>query len=298
MKKLIIIFSVLFLLTFLAYLGYNFVSTELNNLGFNWNSKSIWHGFNENNLSRNIYVFKDSYTSTCTIHNINLNLTGIKVKLSSYDGEKLKYKVTIESNFNMKLDRQINGDTLTLKTFYDKSQDHKIREAQLDIQVPKSMGILNLNLTGGSFDVNDCDFQQASFNLTGGELNVNDTKIDNSIINLTGGVFKSNSSILDSVRSYFTGCDVNVSNLQNDDLHMQLTGGKISMDFEKYNNMTLNITGGSAKFYGINQDSKVQAEISVGYVDFFGEKHIKDFQKDGKNGNIKIDLTAGKLDFE
>ncbi len=297
MKKLIVIFLILFVLTFLVYSAYRFVSVKIST--FDWPEKfQWWNNFDNKNLSTNLYIFKDSYTATNLIKNIDIDAEGIKIKVSSYNGKYIKYDVIIQSNFDMKLKRSLDKDTLILKTQSNGFRNHGVKRAELNLQVPETMDVLNLNLTGGEFDLNSCNFKNFFASLTGGFLQVDNTNLSTSTIDLTGGVFRSNFLSSNSLKLDLTGCDVNLSNFKVNNLNMNLTGGKGTLSFSKYNLLTLSLTGGSVKFYGINPNIKVKADISVGYVDFFGKKYIKSFSKNGSNGDMNLDVSAAKVDFE
>ncbi len=302
MKRLLIIFSILLVITFLAYSIYTFALKSFSN--FDWHKYIYWFRTFDDDSSWNIHTFNNRYTTfkdNYAANNLNaldMNLQGIDVHIESYDGTSVRYDTLIESNFDLKLNKEIKNNTLYLKTTPYFHKGDRVKRSTLTIKIPKHFDFMNINITGGSLEMNSCSISNINADLTGVSVDLNSCNMDDFTLDLTGGKLNSTHTKIDSGHFDVTGGEVNFESLCSNDFTLDLTGGKSRINFDKYDNVTLELTGGEIKVDGIDKDSDFKGDISAGYVDLFGERHLKDFTKFGKHGNVKIEVTAGKVDFE
>lgn len=304
MKKLVIIFIILFAVAFLIYSAYHFIlsfdwfNSDFISRFFNFNSgfhMRIWDS--SNGTDKNLFVFKDNYVAKVPIRNLDLNLTGLDVKIISYDGTSVSYDLSITSNFNLKVRREVSGNTLILRTYPSFGGDRRVKQSLLTIKVPKNMDSITADLTGCRLSMNSCNFKNVSFDMTGVQLTLDNVNFNTFNSDLTGVDFDLYDSIFNSINLDVTGGKLNFDSLTTNDFSLNLTGGKSDVYFSKYENISVDLTGGDVKLYGVSRDSSFDGEVSFGYVKIFGKKYLKDFNIQGTGKTVKIDVSAGKLDI-
>ncbi len=304
MKKLIIIFVILFMVAFLIYSVYHFI------FSFNWldsgfisrwfNIGSGFHmkiGNSSNRTDENLFVFKDNYIAKVPIRNLKLDLTGLNIKIVSYDGTSVSYDISITSNFNLKVGREISGNTLILRTYPNFGNNKKVKKSLLTIKIPKKMRLLTTDLIGCQLSMSSCNFSDVNFDMTGVKLSIDNVDFNTLNSDLTGVDFDLQDSTLNNINLDVTGGKLNFDSLVTSDFSLNLTGGKSDIYFSKYENISVNLTGGDVRLYGISRNSDFIGKVSFGQVEIFGKKYLRDFNEPGSDGTVEMNVSSGKLEI-